>query len=125
VLDSSCYFVERYAIKMVPVVDQRKDLVYFRPEVDVGGEHVPHQVTHLFGVITTFVFDGSIDDAELALILKGMVLVVEDIQDTAQHPDIYSLVDGVLEVEVDHLGRSVHQGGVLFKPLLMMIHFRL
>lgn len=83
--------------------------------------HVFHFLTHL----ATAVLYIGIDDAELALLLEGVEAIVEDKQDAAEHPDVDSIIDWVFEVEVDHLGRAIHERGVLLKPLLVMVYLGL
>ena len=81
-----------------------------------------HQILHFHGLVVGFVFNAGVDDAELSFFLEGVVAIVEDKEDTAQHPNVNSVIDWVFEIEVDHLGRTVHQSGVLLEPFLIVVH---
>lgn len=54
----------------------------------------------------------SVDNSQFGCILKGMRPEAEGIEETAEGPDVCLLVDGVVGVEVYHLGRAVIWGGV-------------
>ena len=54
-----------------------------------------------------------------------MVVIVEYKQNTAKHPDVYSIINGVLEIEIDHFGRSIHECCIFLESLLVMIHLGL
>jgi len=57
------------------------------------------------------------DDLELLSFNEGMAVKAERISHAAQHPDIDFLIDFKFLIEIAHLGRPVHQGRVLGKPL--------
>ena len=84
-----------------------------------------HQVLHLLRLVVGFVLDASVDDAEFALFLEGVEVVVEHEEDASEHPDIDSVIDGVFEVQIDHFWRTVHQRRILFEPFLVVVHLGL
>jgi len=124
-LDGSCNFVQLYSWDRIPVVDYLQDLGHPGAEVGVGGQHVSHQVLHLLRLVVGFVLDAGVDDAEFALFLEGVEVVVEHEEDASEHPDIDSVIDGVFEVQIDHFWRTVHQRRILFEPFLVVVHLGL
>jgi len=56
---------------------------------------VPNQVLYFRICLLRRVADVGIDDAELALLLEGVVAVDQHEQHTPQHPDIHSVVHWV------------------------------
>ena len=56
----------------------------------------------------------------LLSILKWVLEEAQRVEDTPQHPDIALGVDLVLEISVNHLWRTIHEGGVLLKLLNLL-----
>lgn len=56
---------------------------------------MPNQVLYFRICLLRRVADVGIDDAELALLLEGVVAVDQHEQHTPQHPDIHSVVHWV------------------------------
>lgn len=86
---------------------------------------MPHQIFHLLRVLIFFILDAGVDDAELAFFLEGMVPIVEHEQHAAKHPNVDPIIDGILEVKIDHLWGTVHQRSVFLEPLLVVIQLTL
>lgn len=62
-----------------------------------------------------------IEDANLSTILVWMIIEAQREDNTAEHPDVNLRVDPEFHVLVDHLGRSVHHGGVLLIVLELVL----
>ena len=54
----------------------------------------------------------GIDDPELARVLEGMHPVAEEVEETAQGPDVCLLIHHLVAVQVYHLRGTVHGSGV-------------
>lgn len=124
-LDSSSHPVQRHLLQMFPVVEQAQDIADCRSEVRIRSQHVPNQIAHLLRMHSLLVLYTSVDYTKLALVLEWVVLVVHYVKDAAQHPDIHSVVNRVLQVKVNHLGRTVHQRSVFLETLFVLVEFGL
>lgn len=55
----------------------------------------------------------AVDDSQLGAILERMSIEAEQVEHTAESPDVTARVDSLIAVEVEHLGRSIHGRGLL------------
>jgi hypothetical protein len=120
-LDRGSYSIERDLLYLLPVINQSEYLFDSRPEVRVGSQHMPHQILHLLRVLIFLILDVGVDDAEFSFFLEGVIPIVEDEQHATKHPNVDPVVDGVLQIQVDHFWGSVHERSVLLEPLLVVI----
>ena len=69
---------------------------------------MPHEIYHFLAGNPFFIFYIGIDYAKFALFLERMIAIIQDKQNATKSPYVYSIINWIFQIKVDHLRRPIH-----------------
>lgn len=108
IFDYPGHLIKRNTIEFIPIFKYIKDLINSGPEMRVWSKKMSHQILHLLTDFPFSILYIGVNDAKLSLLLERMKSIVQNIEYTSQHPDINSIINWILQVEINHLWWSIH-----------------